>query len=102
MNERNQFATKIAMIFPFSPAARLSRLMGVKLRSAQYMINGDNQPPSNIEQWVENQVKLIHDFPLSTRLDALVHEALDVGIDKEVIASFLAEAHDALVRRPPE
>src|SRR5690349_16100685 len=98
MNAINQFAAKVAKIFPLSPAARLSRRMGLKLRSAQYMINGDNQPPPNIEEWVDRQVKLISDFPLSARLDALIQEALDVGIDEEVIASFLAEAHDALVK----
>jgi hypothetical protein len=102
MTVRSPLAALVSRILPHASAARLSRKTGVRLRGVHYWLTGENDPPAEITDWIDGQNQAVERFPLAARLDVLIEEAKKAGIDDEVIASWLALAHESLVKRPPE
>jgi hypothetical protein len=78
------------------PSARLSHVLGVRQRQAQYWLSGRDPTPPDVIQTMEGQIVAVRDFDLQGRIDDVVRAAEGAGIKRSVVAHYLDQTVDSL------
>jgi len=78
------------------PSARLSHVLGVRQRQAQYWLSGRDPTPPDVVETMETQISAVRDFDLQRKIDDVVQAAEDAGIKRSVVAHYLDQTVDSL------
>lgn len=78
------------------PSARLSYVLGVRQRQAQYWLSGRDPTPPDVIETMESQIAAVRDFDLQGQIDRVVKAAEDAGISSHIIAHYLDQTVDTL------
>lgn len=83
-------------IFPNGHVARISRHFDVQHRTVQKWISGELKAPDDVVQWLEHQRALLDRLKIHEVTD-WADANIERGLDKEVVAAWLAHIYHQLV-----
>lgn len=91
----DKFLDGVALLFPDSASARLSRALDNRQRNAQRWINDREDPPAHAVQFVEHQVGILQGLKPGAydSLKAMTDGMLAAGLHPEVVAALLSRLY---------
>jgi hypothetical protein len=81
------------------PSARVSHLIKVNQRQVQYWLSGRSPVPLSMFEILFEQLRVVKNFGLQQKIDHLVSEAEDAGVDIQIIVHYLDQTVDRLKER---
>jgi hypothetical protein len=90
-----ELAIRLFKVSP-PPSARLSFVLGVRQRAAQYWLSGQHETPPDAIELIENQIQAVEGMDLEGRIQSVIDDAAKAGVHPSVTAHFLAMAVDRL------
>ena len=95
----------IKQAMPEWSSTRMSRWLGVSSRTLQrWLATGSGQIdeaeiPADLRDKITQQAHLIEEIDLAGQLDHFIKQQLDNGVDREVLAAWMAHRYKVLVQR---
>ena len=95
MKTLKDLAARLFRVSP-PPSARLSYVLGVRQRQAQYWLSGQHETPPDVIETMEHQIRAVDEFDLEGKIERLITKAGEAGIKPSVTAHFLDAAVEKL------
>jgi hypothetical protein len=95
----------LSMIFPEWSSNRIARWLGMNPRTLQRMMSKNHEIaerrdiPEGQQDAISKAISAVSIFKPGEKLDALIAEAKDAGLDDEIIGAWLAHRYKLLLDR---